>query len=659
MVSALLLADGGVGSNITTFGIGLGDAWVLPALPILGFVVLLLLSPWLPRKGDFIAIGLMAIAFAIVLIIGRDVQNAIGTATPGEPFHGVARSWEWSNIPGFIEIRMGTFVDQITLVMLFCVTFVALLMMIYSTGYMKGDRRYGWFYAIVSLFVASMLTLVLADNLLLLYFAWELVGLCSMLLIGYYNDKQSAAEAAKKAFITTRVGDVGLLIGIIILFTQTGTFNIQQILAMAEGGDINSKWLAGAAICMLAGAMGKSAQFPLHVWLPDAMEGPTPVSALIHAATMVVAGVYLVARMLPLFESVGGMPELITAVGLITTLLAAFVGLAQRDIKRVVAYSTLNSLGLMFVALGSGAVGAAMLYLLAHAFFKALLFLACGSVIHATEEQEVDKLGGLWDKLPITAPVFAIGAVAMAGLVPFSGYWAKDEILVGVQHSNLSPLVLAGVIISLPITALYMTRVVMLTFFGEPKDEHIHEHAHESAPAMTVPMMILAVLAVVAGFVVFEGVGEALGFHSGFLGFVYNLGEGPEEFKVNWALSAASVLGVALGILAGVRIWGGTAELSKRAGAFSPFFYRLFLNRFYIDEVYQIVIDKVVLAGGQAVAVFDRAVVNDSGVIGTGQATNYLAWLGKFSQTGKVPNYALAIVVGVVVITIVAFGYRT
>ena len=247
----------------------------------------------------------------------------------------------------------------------------------------------------------------------------------------------------------------------------------------------------------------------------------------------------------------------------------------------------------------------------------------------------------------------------MAGLVPFSGYWAKDEILVGVHNSSLSVIVLIGVIASLPITALYMTRVVMLTFFGEPKDQHVHDHAHESAPAMTVPLVILAVLAVVSGFVVFEGVGKALGFHSGFLGFVYNLGEGPEEFKVNWALSAASVIGVAAGILAGVRIWGGAAELATRAGAFSPFFYRLFLNRFYIDEVYQLVIDKVVLAGGQAVATFDRAVVNDSGVNGTGEATNYLAWLGKFSQTGKVPNYALGIVIGVVVITIVAFGYRT
>ena len=632
----------------------MGDAWVLPALPVAGFVFLLVFSPWLPRKGDWLAIGLMAASFVLVIPIGKDVADAIDYGN----FHGHARSWQWMNVPGYIEIRMGTFVDQITLVMLFCVTLIGLLVMIYSTGYMKGDRRYGWFYAIISLFVASMLTLVLADNLLLLYFAWELVGLCSMLLIGYYNDKPSAAEAAKKAFITTRIGDVGLLIGVIILFTQTHTFNIQHIIVEAEAGRIHREWLTAAAVCIFAGACGKSAQFPLHVWLPDAMEGPTPVSALIHAATMVVAGVYLVARMLPLMEVVRGMPELITGIGLATTMLAAFIGLAQRDIKRVVAYSTLNSLGLMMVALGSGAVGAAMLYLFTHAFFKALLFLSAGSVIHATERQEVDKLGGLWSKLPITAPVFVVGALAMAGLVPFSGFWAKDEIIVGIRNGHLGNFPLALILISLPITALYMTRVVLLTFFGEPKDEHAYEHAHESAPAMTAPLVLLAVLACISGFVVFEGVGKALGFHSGWLGFVYNLAEGPEKFHVNWGLAISSVVLVVAGLAGGVWLWSGEAKRAERAGAFSPLTYQLLLHRFYIDEVYQLAINYVVLAAGQAVAWFDRAVVNDAGVQGTGEATSFFGWLGKFSQTGKLPNYALAIVIGVVVIVLVAFGYR-
>ncbi|HEX5479194.1 MAG TPA: NADH-quinone oxidoreductase subunit L [Dehalococcoidia bacterium] len=635
------------------------DAWVLPVLPAAAFVALLLFSTWLPRKGDWLAILAMAASFALVFPIGKDVADSIGSSAG---FQAGTRSWEWAHVEAaghtYLDIRIGTYVDQITLVMLFVVTLVALLVMIYSTGYMRGDRRYGWFYAIVSLFVASMLTLVLADNLLMLYFAWELVGLCSMLLIGYYNDRQSAAEASKKAFVTTRVGDVGLLIGIIILFTQTHTFNIQQILHMAEAGEISKNWLTAAAVLIFAGACGKSAQFPLHVWLPDAMEGPTPVSALIHAATMVVAGVYLVARMLPLMEVVRGMPELITALALTTVILSALIGLAQRDIKRVVAYSTLNSLGLMFVALGSGAVGAAMLYLFVHAFFKALLFLTCGSVIHATEEQEVDKLGGLWDKLPITAPAFIVGALAMAGMIPFSGFWAKDEILVGLHNGNMTYIALITTLISLPITAIYMMRVVMLTFFGTVKDEHVHEHAHESEPVMSWPLILLSVLAVVAGFVVFEGVGKALGFHSGWLGFIYNLGEGPEKYATNWGLATASVVLVVLGLLFGMWMWRGEAEPSKQAGAFSPLTYKLFLNRFYIDEVYQFAIDKIVLAAGRVIAVFDRTVVNDTGVNGTGDATWGLGWTAKFQETGKIPNYAFAIVAGIVIIVAIAFGYR-
>jgi NADH-quinone oxidoreductase subunit L len=261
--------------------------------------------------------------------------------------------------------------------------------------------------------------------------------------------------------------------------------------------------------------------------------------------------------------------------------------------------------------------------------------------------------------MPVTAPVFILGALAMSGLFPLSGYWAKDEILVGVDHGHLNEGVLWLLFLTVPLTALYMTRVVMLTFFGKPKDEHVHDHAHESPPAMTGPLIALGVLTVIAGFVIFEGVGEALGFHSGWLGFVYNLHEGPHEFEVVWWISILSVAGIIASIAGGVALWGGDARGAERAGAFSPFVYRLFLNRFYIDEVYQFVIDKAVLASGQLIAWFDRAVVNDAGVQGTGEATNYAGWLGKFQQTGKLPNYAAAIVIGVAVIAIVAFGYRT
>jgi NADH-quinone oxidoreductase subunit L len=278
-------------------------------------------------------------------------------------------------------------------------------------------------------------------------------------------------------------------------------------------------------------------------------------------------------------------------------------------------------------------------------------------VIHATEEQEVDKLGGLWGKLPITAPAFLIGMLAMAGLVPLSGFWAKDEILVGLDHAHETG-ALVIVFITLPITAMYMARVFILTFMGTPKDHHVHEHAHESAPSMTGPLVLLAVLAIVSGFVLFEGVGKAMGFHSGWLGFVYNLAEGPEKFHVDWFLSITSVVLVGIGLGLGWLFWGGEAKPAKVAGDFTPFGYRLLLNRFYIDELYQIIIDKVVLASGQAIAWFDRAVVNDSGVNGTGELTDFAGKEAKYYQTGKLPNYALAIVVGVVVLAIVAFGYR-
>ncbi|MCH8850638.1 MAG: NADH-quinone oxidoreductase subunit L, partial [Chloroflexi bacterium] len=350
---------------------GMSDAWLLPLLPAGAFVVLLLFGPYLPRHGDWLAIGAIFASFVLVFPIIADFTDAV--AEKGAEFAGVTNSIQWMEVPGLLELRLGIHVDAITIVMLVVVTFVAFLVQVYSVVYMRGDQRYGWYYAAISLFAASMLALVLADNFLLLYFAWELVGFCSYLLIGHYSHLRSASEAAKKAFITTRLGDVGLLIAIILLWRDAGTFSIQGVIEAAEAGQIRTEVLTASVVLLLLGAMGKSAQFPFHVWLPDAMEGPTPVSALIHAATMVVAGVYLVARTLPLFELVAGGPELLMAIGLLTVFLSAFLGLVMTDIKRVIAYSTINSLGLMFVALGVGAPAAAMLYLFTHAFFKALL----------------------------------------------------------------------------------------------------------------------------------------------------------------------------------------------------------------------------------------------------------------------------------------------
>jgi len=633
--------------------IGMSDAWLLPVLPGAAFVVLVLFGNYLPRKGDWLAILAIFASFVLFFPVAADLTDAL--AKTGERFAGVSNSITWFQVGDVFQVRLGVFVDQIAVVMLAVVTFVSLMVQVYSLGYMKGDARYGWYYAVMSLFAAAMLTLVLADNFLLLYFVWEIVGICSYLLIGHYHERRSAAEAAKKAFITTRIGDLGFLIGIILLWRSVGTFNISETFRAASAGEIPTNYLTASVLLLFLGAMGKSAQFPLHVWLPDAMEGPSPVSALIHAATMVVAGVYMVARTLPLFQAAGDVAlPLVTGVGLITVLMSATMGLVMSDIKRVIAYSTLNSLGLMIVALGAGLTTAAMFYLFVHAFFKALLFLAAGSVYHATDELEVEQMGGLGRKMPLTAITFFLGALSMAGIVPLAGFWAKDDILrASFDNQNIAVFLLLAV--SVVLTALYMTRLVLLIFTGEPRNRRAHEHAHDAPPAMSLPLVALAVLTVVGGFVAFDAVGKALGFPGGIGEFVFVGGE-PESFAVNGGVMALSIVLAVGGVIGGLYIWGGKALPARRiAGAF-PWAYRILRNKYYMDDIYQALINRVVLTFSAVVAWFDRRVVNDTGVNGTGAVPRITGYVLKFHETGKLPNYALGIAVGVIVLAVVAFA---
>ena len=613
-------------------------AWLIPTLSAAAFVVVALGGRWLPGRGAFVSIAAMAAGFVLWLVaLGDMLGGGVSVVS-----HGV----EWLTAGG-TTIGWGVHIDRLAIVMLGLVTFVALLVQVYSLEYMRGDSRFGWYFAVHSLFGAAMLALVLADNLLFLYIAWELVGLGSYLLIGHWWERRSAAEAAKKAFITTRIGDVGLLIGIILLFRATGTFDISDIIEMAQAGAIGQSTLTASALLLFMGAMGKSAQFPFHVWLPDAMEGPTPVSALIHAATMVAAGVYLVARMLPLFELMPVVMLVVAVIGLITFLYAGTLALVMTDIKRALAYSTISHLGLMMLSLGAFGLAAAIFHLVAHGVSKAMLFLGAGSVMHGMhEETDMRLMGGLRRTMPITAITFVIGAASLAGIAPLSGFFSKDEVLVAVlEHSNpvFLILTLAGVVLS----ALYMARMVWLTFLGSPRSADA-EQAHESPALMTVPLVMLAVFALTLG-------AATIDWGASYHGFAYWMTEGHEKFHiVPWitVVSLALALG---GVAVGWHVYGRReyAEQAHHAIASRfPAIHRILLNKYYMDDLYQWVIDRIALAFSRFIALFDRAVVNDRAVDGGALAVRMMGWWLRLTQTGRLYNYGAAMGAGAVVLVL-------
>ena len=461
--------------------------WFIPLLPVIGFVVTLLLG------GRF---GKFSSRFATVVLgicMFLSFYAAYLVFTRGE--FSIEKVWY---VTGNIKITMGMLADGLSAMMLVVVTIVSFLVHLYSMGYMHGDKRYWLFFVELQLFSASMLGLVLAHNYLQMFICWELVGLCSYLLIGFWYEKKSASDAAKKAFLVTRIGDVGMLIGILLLFTTIGTLTFGGVFGAAEAGSISPKMITAVTILLFCGAMGKSAQFPLHVWLPDAMEGPTPVSALIHAATMVAAGVYLVGRSFPLFSHSPQTMMVVAAIGAFTAIFAASIAVVQTDIKRVLAYSTISQLGYMILALGIGAYVAGMFHLMTHAFFKALLFLGSGSVIHAAGTQDIREMGGLGKKMKITTWTFVIGSLSLSGFPLLAGFWSKDEIL-GFAFSNGRYLIFAVGAFTAFLTAFYMFRLIFTVFYGKPSKAS--EHAHESPKVMTIPLIILAVFAVIAGFV--------------------------------------------------------------------------------------------------------------------------------------------------------------
>ncbi len=557
------------------------------------------------------------------------------------------RTWFNAGLPGLdgsVALTWGFFVDPLTIAMLGLVTFVALMVQIYSLGYMHGDPRINWYFAVHALFAASMLTIILADSFLLLYVAWELVGVCSYLLIGFWHERPAAREAAKKAFIVTRIGDVGLLVGILLLWREVGTFSMTDAFAAVQAGTMGEGVTIAAALLLFLGAMGKSAQIPFHVWLPDAMEGPTPVSALIHAATMVVAGVFLVARAFPLFEAYNATPLLVVAiVGLVTALVTSTIALVATDIKRILAYSTVSHLGLMMLSLGAFGYTAAIFHLLAHGFAKALLFLGAGSVIHSTEEQEISRLGGLRKVMPLTTLVFAIGAMSLGGIPILAGFWSKDEILQAVSQGR-NPAFIVFALITALLSALYMGRALFATFFGKLPQEL--EHTHESPPVMTVPLALLAILAVGFGFISFNWPGAFGGF--GYFVFFHE-GHG---FEFTWWIGILSgVMAVGAFVFTWMVYERGSISLESARRRFAPLL-RVVENKYYFDEIYQWTIDRVVLVFAGFVAFFDRAIVNDIGINGPADTVRRLGVALRLHVTGHLYSYALAMTLGVVALGI-------
>jgi len=624
-------------------------AWLIPALPFLSFLLIAFVTK--RSKGLSSTVSILA----ILTSLGLACAIALGLIQSGAELveHPVIVNVNWLNIGG-LKIDFGTVVDPLSTMMLFVVTLVASMVQIYSLGYMHGDKGWSRYYAYQSLFASSMLGMVLATNLLQLFIFWELVGLCSYLLIGFWYFKVSAREAAKKAFMTTRVGDFGLLLGMLFLYVKFDTLDFAALSTILNTNfqDValigTVSYVTVMAFLVFMGPVGKSGQFPLHVWLPDAMEGPTPVSALIHAATMVVAGVYLVARMYFLFDHASPAAlQFIAGLGAFTAIFSASIAIAQDDIKRILAFSTLSQLGYMMFGLGVHSYSGSMFHLMTHAFFKALMFLGAGSVIHAMhEKQNIWDMGGLWKKMPITGWTFLIGVLAISGVPPFAGFFSKDELLANALH-NGHPIIYAVGLFTAFLTAFYMSRLFFVAFCGPEKPEN---HPHESPWSMTIPLMILAFFSFIGGW-------AALPEHN-FAYFVHYLPLG-HEFEpeaIDWGLAGISVLAGLLGIGLAYIIYLKKSISAENIVARFPGIYKVLQNKYYIDEVYLWIIKNVM--GGLAKVLYWFDIFFIDGIInGIALITRGSAKILRRTSTGQLQTYAMVFFFAVVVIFMVfAFG---
>ncbi len=614
---------------------------VLLVAPLVGFLINGLLGKWL--KGNEKLSGWIG-ALAVLISLICSIMAFTSVHSGATPFDETL--YEWITGESF-AFNIGFRVDALTTVMLLVITGVGFLIHVYSIGYMHGDAGYTRYFAYLNLFVFAMLILVLGNNYLMMFVGWEGVGLCSYLLIGFWYDKKSATDAGKKAFIVNRIGDFGFLLGIFTLFAAFGTLDFSSILAPdATEGDnfqqvFGSSTLVIATLLLFVGAIGKSAQIPLYVWLPDAMEGPTPVSALIHAATMVTAGVYMVARSAVLYE-IAHTGEIVAWIGVLTAFFAATIALTQNDIKRILAYSTVSQLGYMFVGVGVGAYASGIFHLVTHAFFKGLMFLTAGSVMHAmANELDMRKMGGLKAKMPITHWTFFIGALAIAGFPFLSGFWSKDEILHSAWGS--SPVIYVIGLVTAFLTAFYMFRLIFVTFYGESRAEpEVASHVHESPPVMWVPLAILAIPSALIGLLLGWG-GHDSWFHH-FTKGVFPEAHHEASGNVILFMVISSVVG-----LAGIAFaW---SRYRERVPSDEPTnaLHKLLANKYYIDEVYNALIVQPIKNGSHFLLwqLVDNGII-DGIVNGVAAVVRFIGGLLRRLQTGIVQAYIVSMVLGIV-----------
>jgi NADH-quinone oxidoreductase subunit L len=667
----------------------LRNIWLITLFPLAGAATMFFVGRKLSNQAVS-AVGVGSVGLSVIFAFGAIFQ-LIARAPAQRIVEVVLFDWVPAGAMHLTSGRLvnfnaqwGMLLDPLSAIMIGVVTGVGFLIHVYSTGYMAHEGGYYRFFGYLNLFMFSMLVLVLGNNLLVLFVGWEGVGLCSYLLIGFYFLRKSASDAGKKAFVVNRIGDAGFILGLFLLLNTIGTLRFTEIGPAIEAGGfaVGSGVMTAIALLLFVGAMGKSAQIPLYVWLPDAMEGPTPVSALIHAATMVTAGVYMITRMNVVFQLAPVALGAVATIGAVTAIYAASMGLVQNDIKRVLAYSTVSQLGYMFLALGVGAFTAGIFHLMTHAFFKALLFLGSGSVIHALGgEQDMRKMGALWGKISKTAWTFMIATIAISGIPPLAGFVSKDAIL--AASFNARPLLWGIGFVTAGMTAFYMFRLVFMTFFGESRVPHdVEHHIHESPSSMTVPLMILAFLSIVGGWI---GWPESLGGSDHFAHFLDPVIARHAEVVAavpeaashagEYALMGISVLVALIGITLAWFFYLRRPALPERVAEKSGGLYRLLYNKYYVDQIYDAMFVNRAKDLGTTLGAFDRNVIDGLGVNGAGwlaRATSSVSmvwdkwiidglvnlaarivWIFSYPvrmiQSGRVSNYALLIVLGVLV----------